>query len=132
MPTAPKTPEKTEEKAPMENSIPTPEAPAVTAQEAKTIGEVSSEDSYTVEPSTNQGEVAAQVMQPREADSDVVHVHEVMIATDRVITDPSSPLAVQIPEEGRGSLDLPMHRLGGGTVEDKFRAADAEAAKTKK
>lgn len=114
-----------------ESTIPTPEIPAVTAQESKTIGTVPAEDAHVIEPAINQGEVPAQVMQSREPDTDVVHVHEVMITTDYVITDPSSPLAVQIPDEGRGSLDLPMHRLGDGTVEAKFDKANAEAAKKK-
>jgi hypothetical protein len=109
-----------------DTTVPTPEMPMVSAQEAKTIGD---SEAYVIEPSINQSEVPAMVVQAREPDSDVVHVHEVMIATDQVITDPSSPLAVQIPDAGRGSLDLPMHQLGEGTVEAKFDAANAEAKK---
>lgn len=54
------------------------------------------------------------------------YVHETFVALDRVITDPHSPEAVQIPDAGRGSLDLPIHGLARPTVEEVFAA---EAAK---
>src|SRR4051794_28336502 len=97
----------------------TPEAPAVTAQEAKVVGD----DGLSVREATVdvvKEQVPAQVVQPRESDSDVVNVHEVAVAMDEVITDPSSPLAVQVPDAGRGTLDLPIHKLSGQTVEEQF------------
>ena len=100
-----------------------PSTPAVTAQESKTVGDDALEV-RSVEISVTKEEAPAQVVQPREGDSDVVHVHEVYVTTDEIITDPSSPLAVQIPDAGRGSLDLPIHGLDQGTVEEVF-ARDA-------
>lgn len=111
--------ETTEVQAP--EGIPTPELPAVTAQEAKVVDDDGAEP-MVVEPEVRIEQVDAQVMQPREGDSDKVNVHEVSVVTDRVITDPSSPLAVQIPAEGRGDASLPIHRLADGTVEDYFKA----------
>lgn len=104
----------------------TPDVPAVTAQEAKTVGDENIEV-REVPVEVNKDQVDAQVVQPREGDADQVNVHEVSIALDEVITDPSSPLAVQIPDAGRGSLDLPTHRLADGTVEEKFRAEADQA-----
>lgn len=43
-----------------------------------------------------------------------------VVRLDEVITDPSSPLAVQIPDAGRGSLDLPFHRLRSPRPEEVF------------
>jgi hypothetical protein len=57
----------------------------------------------------------ALVVQPREADSDKVNVHEVHVVTDERVYDRAI-----VPPEGRGSLDLPIHGLGGERVEDVF------------
>lgn len=70
-------------------------------------------------------EVDAQVVQPREPDADKVQVHEVRVTTDTVITDPTSDLAVQTPPEGRGSLDLPIHKLDAPSAEQVFEGEDA-------
>lgn len=103
----------------------TPDTPAVVAQEAKVVGDDNLEPREpTVE--VNKDQVDAQVAQPREGDNDKVNVHEVTVATDTVITDPSDPLAVQVPDAGRGSLDLPIHRLDAPVVEDVF-SGKAEA-----
>lgn len=107
--------------------IATPELPAVTAQEAKVVDNEGAEP-FVVEPEVNVEQVDAMVVQPREGDSDTVNVHEVSVATDRVITDPSSPLAVQIPPEGRGDGTLPIHALGNGTVEDYFKKNASESS----
>lgn len=100
-----------------------PEVPAVVAQEAKVVGD---DNLQARKPSVevNKDQVTAQVAQPREGDADKVNVHEVAVATDTVITDPSDPLAVQVPDAGRGSLVLPVHSLDGPTVEKVF-ASDA-------
>lgn len=111
----------------------TPDTPEVTAQKAKTVGDENIEAREpTVEVKREQ--VDAQVVQPREGDADKVNVHETTIALDEVITDPSSPLAVQVPDAGRGSLDLPTHALSGPTVEQAFadEAPEAEAPEAEK
>jgi hypothetical protein len=121
---------KTKTEAPDEAVIPTPEMPAVTAQEAKVVDGDGAEP-MVVTPQIVIEQVAAQVSPPREGDSDKVNVHEVFVATDRIITDPSSPLAVQIPAEGRGDASLPIHALSGGGVEAKFDKANKDAAAKK-
>lgn len=107
----------------------TPPQTEVVAQEAKTVGD---ENLSVREPDTqvNAEQVPAQVAQPREGDSDTVNVHETSVTTDTVITDPSDPLAVQVPDAGRGSLDLPIHRLNAPVVEDIF-AKEAPGEKPK-
>lgn len=97
------------------------QAPAVVAQEAKKVGDSEVQESvHKVEVEVTKEQVAAQVSQPREADSDKVNVHESYVAMDRVITDPSDPLAVQVPDAGRGDLSLPIHALDAGTPEEQF------------
>lgn len=59
---------------------------------------------------------------------DTVDVHEVSVVLDRPILDPNDELAVQVPDEGKGSLDLPIHALSEGSPEDKFASGDATEA----
>lgn len=47
-------------------------------------------------------------------------VSEFTVAMDTVVTDPTSPEAVQIPDAGRGDTTLPIHTLSGPTPEDVF------------
>lgn len=118
-------PEAPQAEAQAEEAI-VPAMPVVTAQEAMTIGDDEME-ARQADIGVTKEEVPAQVMQPRQADADTVQVHEVFVITDEIITDPASPLAVQIPDAGRGTLDLPIHRLDRGTVEAVFaRKADSE------
>lgn len=115
----------------MANKIAAPDLPEVVAQDSKVVGD----DNLEVREPTaelRKEQVDAQVSQPRQAENPKVNVHETFVATDTVITDPSSPLAVQVPDAGRGSLDLPIHRLAGPLVEDVFAKADAEAKKSVK
>ncbi len=106
-----------------------PELNEVVAQKAKLVGdEAVQEHVHEVKPEVNTEAVAAQVAQPREADNDKVPVHETAIALDRVITDPSDPLAVQVPDAGRGSLDLPIHGLAAPTVEQVFADSASDAS----
>jgi hypothetical protein len=111
-----------------DEKITQPRLADVVAQDAKVVGddEVQAEV-HSVEPEVVSESVAAQVAQPREADSDSVNVHEVSVVTDRVILDPSDPLAVQVPDAGRGSLDLPIHALDAPTVEEVFSSEASEA-----
>lgn len=110
-----------------ENKIEAPELAPVVAQEAKLVGD---EEVYaegvSVEPEVVKEQVDAQVPGTPDDPADKVNVHEVYVATDEVITDTSDPRAVQIPDAGRGSLDLPIHALGLGHVEDRLAAAAEE------
>lgn len=104
-----------------------PDFPEVVAQEAKTVGDENlSPREVTVE--VNKESVPAQVPGKADAPAETVKVHEVVVATDTVITDTSDPLAVQVPDAGRGSLDLPIHSLDAPTPEEQF-AASAKPAK---
>lgn len=49
-----------------------------------------------------------------------VPLHETYVQMDEVITDPSDPRAVQVPDAGRGYHDLPIWQLGQPTVEERF------------
>lgn len=107
--------------------VPEPTRPGVVAQEAKLVGDDEMPEVRRVQVDVNEESVAAQVAQPREGDSDTVQVHETSVSLDEVITDPSSPLAVQVPDAGRGTMSLPIHELAQGTVEDYFREHAAES-----
>ena len=99
--------------------------PEVQTQEGALVGD----DAIEVrEASVNvvAEQVPAQVTPDAGLPVNTVAVHETAVYTDEVITDPSSPLAVQIPDAGRGSLDLPIHALGNPRPEDVFAAAAAE------
>lgn len=97
----------------------------VTAQEAKTVGDENLEV-REVEVEVNEEDVDAQVVQEREPDASTVAAHETRVALDEVITDPSSPLAVQVPDAGRGNIELQAHRLSGPRPEDVFAAEASE------
>jgi hypothetical protein len=100
----------------------------VTAQEAKLVGdEEVYADAYKVEPEVNSEGVVAQVAGTPDAPAKNVPVLEVAVKTDEVITDTSDPRAVQIPDAGRGFLDLPIHRLSEPTPEEKFASGDADS-----
>lgn len=99
----------------------------VVAQKAKQVGDENVADVREPEVEVTKESVAAQVAPAREKDAAKVPVHETRVATDVVITDPSSPEAVQVPDAGRGSLDLPIHQLAEGTVESRFESEAAEA-----
>lgn len=72
-------------------------------------------------------QVDAQVNRNPVAIPDKVNVFEVSVTTDEVITDPNSPLAVQIPDAGRGDLLLPIHRfVNARRPEDVFSEVATE------
>jgi hypothetical protein len=111
----------------MAEDIKTPEVRDPVAQDNKLVGDEAVQDAaIEVKPEVNTDPVPAQVAPPREADDDTVNVHETVVHTDEVITDPNDPRAVQIPDAGRGSLDLPAHRLAAPTVEAVFAEQAAE------
>jgi hypothetical protein len=49
----------------------------------------------------------------------------VYVITDKVITDPNSPLAVQIPSAAVNDVTLPIHALAAGTPEQQFASGEA-------
>ncbi len=120
--------ENTNHEAPSEVVVPLPE---VVAQEAKTVGD---ENLEVREPdfSVHTDTVPAQVMGTPDAPSTTVAVHETSVTMDTVITDTSDPLAVQVPDAGRGTLDLPIHNLSGPTVESVFSDANNKASEEDK
>lgn len=103
-----------------------PDLPEVAAPKNATIGDDNLEV-REVEPDVTVDTVDAQVMAKGYEPVKTVQVHETHVQLDEIITDPSSPLAVQIPDAGRGSLDLPIHGLAGPRPEDVF-AKDAASA----
>lgn len=112
-----------ESDAPAAADVPVPE---VTAQEAKTVGDENLPGPREATVQVTQEQVPAQVTQPREADTDKVNVHEVSVQLDEVITDTSSPLAVQVPDAGRSPLlsgGLPIAGLDAPTAEEQFASS---------
>lgn len=97
----------------------------IVAQESKTVGDDNLEAREPTAQVTSET-TAAQVSPPREDAAAEVPVHEVYVATDTVITDPSDPLAVQVPDAGRGDASLPIHDLAGPTVEQVFADTASE------
>lgn len=80
---------------------------------------------HTVEPEVTVDK-STQKYAPEATQQAVYPVHEVSIALDTVITDPTDPRAVQVPDAGRTpDTGLPIHALANGTPEDQF-AADAD------
>ena len=103
------------------------EVPAVpvVVQEGALVGDeevYAEEHVHKVEPEVTQGETT-QKYAPATEQQAVYPVHETNIALDTVITDPTSPEAVQIPDAGRGSNVLPLHSLTEPAPEAAFREA---------
>ena len=106
----------------------TPDFKVNAPQKGALVGDEAVREAATkVEPDVVDEAVTAQVAAERAPDADEVQVFETTVATDTVVTDPSSPEAVQIPDAGKGSLDLPVHRLTAPTPEDVF-ADEASSA----
>lgn len=110
----------------MANEDITPQVPEVTAQKQKTVGDENLPEPREVEVDVNKDRVKTMRVQQREPDAAYAPVHETVVTVDTVITDPSSPLAVQIPDAGRGNLQLPITGLNEGTVEERFAAASSD------
>lgn len=103
--------------------------PDVVAQKGALVGDEAVQSvQHEVEPEVNQEDVKAQVVAKPDPPAKTVPVNEVSVATDRIVTDPSSPEAVQVPDAGRtpGGGALPIHRLAEGTVEERFAAEASE------
>lgn len=102
----------------------------IVSQKGALVGdEAVQKAAHDASPQVVETEVDAQVMAKREPEASKVAVQETFVAMDRVITDPSSPEAVQIPDAGRGSLGLPIHSLSGERVEDVFAREAPKADK---
>lgn len=75
----------------------------------------------------NDESVPAQTTGPASVVPPMAIVHETHVALDRIITDPHSDLAVQIPAAGRGNAMTPI-----GSVYGVSGAEHPEAALTRK
>lgn len=105
----------------MADETPTPKLPRVQSQEGALIGDENLPGPREPDVEVEQRQDRAQVVATPESAPDTVEVFEVAVTTDTVITDPSDPLAVQVPDAGRGSLLLPIHQfVGARTVEEVF------------
>lgn len=51
------------------------------------------------------------------------------VTLDEIITDPTADNAVQVPDEGKGFTDLPIHRLDAKSPEQQFADGDAREAR---
>lgn len=99
-----------------------PTLPQVTSQKGALVGdEAVAKAAQDVSVDVVDENQDAQVVAKPEPAPKQVPVHETVVHTDTVITDPSSPEAVQVPDAGRGSLELPAHQLANGSVEDRFK-----------
>lgn len=107
---------------------PTPKLPGVASQKGALVGDENLPEAREPEAVVEQRQDKAQVVAEPDKPVDKVEVFEVTVTTDEVITDPSSPLAVQVPDAGRGSLLLPIHAfVGAKRVEDVFaESADSD------
>jgi hypothetical protein len=102
----------------------------VVAQEGALVGDENQPEPREASVDVNQGAVPAQVSPPRAAESETVPVLEVAVKLDEPVLDPSSPEAVQVPDAGRGSLDLPIHALAQPTPEEALASGDAPEVET--
>lgn len=103
--------------------------PPVTSQKGAKVGDDNMPDPREATVDVNTDAQDAQVVAKRDADPSKVYVHETSIQLDEVITDPSSPLAVLVPDAGRGSLTLPIHGLDAPRPDDVF-AKEAKSEST--
>lgn len=102
--------------------------PDVQSQAGALVGDENQPAPREPEVIVNDTPVPAQVVAEAGPPVKEVVVHETAVSTDEVITDPSSPLAVQVPDAGRGSLGLPIHALSQPTPEQAFASGDAPEA----
>lgn len=123
-----------EEKAPEVSEVSTPTAaespaaqsiagPSITVQKGALVGDenlpapAATSDRVTVISEDEPAQVSPAAPEGTPTTS---RVHETHVQTDTVILDPSSPEAVQIPDAGIGSLDLPIHALSNPSPEEVF------------
>lgn len=128
-PAAPEAPVTDSGTPPVDDS---PVQPEVVSQDGALVGDEAIADATEnpVQVAVVNETTAAQVSPPRQAAAATVPVNETHVATDRVITDPSSPEASIVPDAGRSPLltqGLPISRLNAPTVEDVFAKEASEA-----
>jgi hypothetical protein len=116
-----------ETETPVEESAPRAadsiEQPKVAVPANALVGDDAKLDPREADVDVNKDSVPAQTTGAPAVEVDTVYVHETSVQLDEVITDPHSPLAVQVPDEGRGFLNLPIHGLDAPRPEDVFDAA---------
>jgi len=100
--------------------------PPVAVQKGAQVGDDKLAPVHEVETELDDKNVPAMVMAKAPEPVREVYVHESRVKLDRVVTDPSSPEAVQIPDAGRGFLSLPLHGLDAPTPEQFFAAEASE------
>jgi hypothetical protein len=97
------------------------ELPGIAVADNALIGDEAVQSAYEApEAHVVQEDVPAQTTGDSGSPVEVSKVHETTIILDKVVTDPHSPEAVQIPDAGRGTLDLPLHALAGKSPEQVF------------
>lgn len=87
---------------------------------------VTEDDASPVTVQQSVGTATAQVQGPTPPPQSTVQVHETHVKADTVITDTSSPLAVQVPTAAQGDALTPIGRAyaDARTPEDVFNAAE--------
>lgn len=97
--------------------------PDVATQDGALIGDENLTEVRVPAPEVINQREPAQVAPARAPEVSNVVRHETHVQLDEVITDPSDPRAVQIPDAGRGDLSLPIHQLAEPTPEAVFASA---------
>lgn len=116
---------------PQANPTPVADVPPVTGPApdgASTVAQAAvTSDETPVDVSVTSGSAPAQVQGPAPAPQSSVQVHETHVQADRVITDTSDPLAVQVPAAGQGDALTPIGRAyqDPRSPEDIFAAENA-------
>ena len=83
----------------------------VAAPEGALIGDENIPPAGDVNVVRHEQDVPAQVTGKPAVPVETVRETVTVVQLDEVITDPNDPRGVQVPDAGRGSLDLPFHRL---------------------
>lgn len=100
-----------------------PKLTDVSAAENALVGDEAVQGArYEPEAEVVREDVQAQLPPEPSKPAETVPVNEFYMQMDQVVTDPSSPEAVQIPDAGRGTLDLPVHVLARGTYDQQVES----------
>lgn len=101
------------------------EAPAtpVVSQKGAQVGDENLAPAEAPQHVVVNEEQDARVTPEREAPA-ATQTYETHVVMDRVVTDPSSPEAVQVPDAGRGEINLPAYHLDARSPEQVFADSD--------